>query len=201
MPAFRATVTEGRAGSVMCAYNAINGQPACANENLLVTHLRQLWGFQGYVVSDCDAVGNIYRDDQHHYTQTPRTRRGGYFQAGMDLICGGVFEIEKYPERGAHRASCPRPPSTPRCAACSPRAAPWPVRSARACLPVDNGRRLRHRRTSRAGAAHGRAEHGPAQERGRPAAAPRRPLDRRHRPQRRQSRRARRDYVASRPDR
>ena len=55
-PAFRAAVVEGKAGSVMCAYNAINGEPACANQYLLQDQLRGKWGFQGYVVSDCDAV-------------------------------------------------------------------------------------------------------------------------------------------------
>jgi beta-glucosidase len=60
LPAFRATVTEAKAGSVMCAYNSINGQPACANEFLLDDQLRGKWNFQGYVVSDCGAVRNIF---------------------------------------------------------------------------------------------------------------------------------------------
>ena len=93
LPAFRAAVVEGRAGSIMCAYNAVDGQPACASEDLLVTHLRGDWGFQGYVVSDCDAVGNIYREHQHHYVPTPEQGVAVAFQAGMDLICGGSFEI------------------------------------------------------------------------------------------------------------
>ena len=67
-PAFRAAVVEGHAGSVMCAYNAINGQPACANEFLLQHTLRGAWQFQGYVVSDCDAVRDIFGD--HHYRPT-----------------------------------------------------------------------------------------------------------------------------------
>jgi beta-glucosidase len=94
LPAFRATVMEGRAASVMCAYNSLDGQPACANENLLVTHLRKAWGFTGYVVSDCDAVGNIYRANEHHYTSTPELAIAAAFNAGMDLICGDAFEIE-----------------------------------------------------------------------------------------------------------
>src|SRR5205809_4722197 len=61
-PAFRAAIVEGHADSVMCAYNAINGQPACANEFLLQHTLRGAWHFQGYVLSDCDAVRNIFRD-------------------------------------------------------------------------------------------------------------------------------------------
>jgi beta-glucosidase len=64
-PAFRAAIVEGKAGSVMCAYNAINGEPACANQYLLQDQLRGKWGFQGYVVSDCDAVRDIFTN--HHY--------------------------------------------------------------------------------------------------------------------------------------
>jgi beta-glucosidase len=59
LPAFRAAVVEGKADSVMCAYNDINGQPACASEFLLQDQLRGKWGFQGYVVSDCGAVRDI----------------------------------------------------------------------------------------------------------------------------------------------
>ena len=68
LPAFRATVTEGNAASVMCAYNSINGQPACVNEFLLQENLRDKWKFQGYVVSDCGAIVNIFRD--HHFTKS-----------------------------------------------------------------------------------------------------------------------------------
>ena len=47
LPAFRATVMDAKAESVMCAYNSLNGQPACANDDLLKTHLRRDWGFKG----------------------------------------------------------------------------------------------------------------------------------------------------------
>src|SRR5579872_6003531 len=62
LPAFRATVTEAHAQSVMCAYNAIDGAPACANTMLLRDHLREAWKFDGYVVSDCAAVADIFTD-------------------------------------------------------------------------------------------------------------------------------------------
>jgi len=68
-PAFRAAIVEGKAGSVMCAYNAINGQPACANEYLLQNQLRGKWGFQGYVVSDCDAVRDVAANHRYRPTQ------------------------------------------------------------------------------------------------------------------------------------
>jgi len=94
LPAFRAAVIEGHAGSVMCAYNAVNGAPACANDDLLVRHLRRDWGFTGYVVSDCDAVGNIYRPNEHHYSATPEEGVAAAFRSGMDLICGDAYESE-----------------------------------------------------------------------------------------------------------
>ena len=85
LPAFRATVTEARAASVMCAYNSINGQPACVNEFLLQDQLRNKWKFQGYVVSDCDAVVNIFRD--HHFTKTQPEASALAIQRGMDNEC------------------------------------------------------------------------------------------------------------------
>jgi len=85
LPAFRATVTEGKAGSVMCAYNSINGQPACANEFLLQDQLRGKWHFQGYVVSDCEAIVNIFRD--HHFTSTQAEASALAVQRGMDNEC------------------------------------------------------------------------------------------------------------------
>jgi beta-glucosidase len=86
-PAFRAAIVQGKAGSVMCAYNAINGQPACANQYLLQDQLRQKWGFQGYVVSDCDAVQDIYRG--HHYRPTQAQATAISVERGMDNECYG----------------------------------------------------------------------------------------------------------------
>jgi beta-glucosidase len=85
LPAFRTAVTEGHAGSVMCAYNAVNGQPACASEFLLQHTLRGAWQFRGYVVSDCDAVRNIFRD--HHYRPTQPQASAISLERGMDNEC------------------------------------------------------------------------------------------------------------------
>ncbi len=68
-PAFRAAIVEGKAGSVMCAYNAINGEPACANQYLLQDQLRGKWDFHGYVVSDCDAVRDVAANHRYRPTQ------------------------------------------------------------------------------------------------------------------------------------
>jgi beta-glucosidase len=85
LPAFRATVTEAKAGSVMCAYNDINGEPACASEFLLQDQLRGKWNFQGYVVSDCGAVVDIYRN--HHYKPSQPAASAISLQRGMDNEC------------------------------------------------------------------------------------------------------------------
>jgi beta-glucosidase len=89
LPAFRATVTEGKADSVMCAYNRINGQPACANEFLLVDQLRGKWGFQGYVVSDCGAVIDIFHG--HHFTASQPEASALALKRGMDNECVDFF--------------------------------------------------------------------------------------------------------------
>src|SRR5450432_568207 len=67
-PAFRAAIVEGKAGSVMCAYNRVNDQPACANTFLLQDHLRGAWKFNGYVVSDCDAIVDVFHG--HGFTKS-----------------------------------------------------------------------------------------------------------------------------------
>jgi len=85
LPAFRATVAAG-AGSVMCAYNSVNGKPACAQPSLLLDHLRDAWHFQGYVVSDCGAASDI--SEGHHYTQTMEQGVAAAVKAGMDIVCG-----------------------------------------------------------------------------------------------------------------
>ena len=91
LPAFRAAVTEGRAGSVMCSYNSLNGVPTCASDFLLKDMLRGQWGFQGYVVSDCDAVSGIF--GQHHYTKTAAEGVADAVKAGMDNECGFGSEV------------------------------------------------------------------------------------------------------------
>ena len=90
LPAFRAAVTEGKAGSVMCAYNNVNGQPACASEFLLEDQLRGKWKFQGYVVSDCGAVIDIFAS--HHFKQTQAEASGISLKRGMDNECADFFE-------------------------------------------------------------------------------------------------------------
>ncbi|MRW93918.1 glycoside hydrolase family 3 protein [Duganella sp. FT80W] len=96
LPAFRAAVVDGQAGSVMCAYNSINGQPACANSFLLEQTLRKDWGFKGVVVSDCDAVSDIYQ--HHRYTADAASASAAAIRAGMDNECSvdGYFDRNSF---------------------------------------------------------------------------------------------------------
>jgi len=93
LPAFRAAVTEGKAESVMCAYNRVNGQPACANTFLLKDQLRGAWKFNGYVVSDCDAIVDIY--EGHHFTKSQAEAAAAAIKTGMDNECADFFTITK----------------------------------------------------------------------------------------------------------
>jgi beta-glucosidase len=102
LPAFRATVMEGKAGSVMCAYNSVDGQPACANQALLEEHLRRDWGFQGYVVSDCGAISDVFKG--HHFAQSIEAGVAVSFKTGTDLICGSPQARVQYERQGALQA-------------------------------------------------------------------------------------------------
>jgi len=90
LPAFRAAVVEGRAGSVMCAYNRVNGEPACANKFLLEDQLRGAWKFRGYVVSDCDAVTDIFTG--HHFAASMAEAAAIAMKTGMDNECADFFQ-------------------------------------------------------------------------------------------------------------
>ncbi|HWF89059.1 MAG TPA: glycoside hydrolase family 3 C-terminal domain-containing protein, partial [Pyrinomonadaceae bacterium] len=89
-PAFRATVMEARAASVMCAYNRTNGEPCCANTHLLGDLLRGEWGFDGYVVSDCGAIDDIYK--RHKFVQTAEEASALAVKRGTDLECGDSYK-------------------------------------------------------------------------------------------------------------
>ena len=92
-PAFRASIVEGKADSVMCAYNSVDGVPACANDKLYDL-LRKQWGFRGYVVSDCGAIGDVYRG--HGYVLTLPQAAALSVRAGTDLSCGREYEALTY---------------------------------------------------------------------------------------------------------
>ena len=91
LPAFRATITEGKADSIMCAYNAVDGKPACASDLLLKDILRRDWGFQGFVTSDCDAIDDFSQKDGHHFSTDHETGSAAGILAGTDTDCGTAY--------------------------------------------------------------------------------------------------------------
>jgi beta-glucosidase len=86
LPQFEAAVREGHVGAVMGAYNSVYGKPACASPLLLTEILRDQWGFDGHVVSDCGAIYDIYAN--HKFTGTPEEAAADAVKAGDDLCCG-----------------------------------------------------------------------------------------------------------------
>ncbi|WP_255550969.1 glycoside hydrolase family 3 C-terminal domain-containing protein [Granulicella sp. dw_53] len=90
LPAFHAVTRKAGAAALMCSYNAINGTPSCANDGFLAERVRGLWGFRGYVVSDCDAVGNI--TSYQHYTKDHAHGAADALNAGVDLDCGKTYD-------------------------------------------------------------------------------------------------------------
>ena len=89
LPAFKSCLKDAHVGSAMCSYNAVNGVPACANGFLMNEIARNRWGWNGWITSDCDAVGNIY--DSHHYTSNFSTLVSITLRAGCDIDCGGTL--------------------------------------------------------------------------------------------------------------
>ena len=89
LPAFEKTVKSGVAG-VMGAYNRTNGEPCCAHSYLLNEVLRKNWGFDGYIVSDCGALADIYKD--HHFTETKAEAAAVALKSTCDLNCGETYD-------------------------------------------------------------------------------------------------------------
>jgi beta-glucosidase len=89
LPAFEACVKEAKAASVMGAYNRTNGEPCCASPTLLEQILRREWGFEGYVVSDCGAILDIYA--HHKAVDTPEEAAALAVKNGCELNCGQVY--------------------------------------------------------------------------------------------------------------
>ena len=88
LSAFKMAFDETDVASVMCAYNAVWGDPACGSERLMVDLLRGELGFDGYVVSDCGAIGDFYYDDAHDHVDTRAEAAALAVKTGTDLNCG-----------------------------------------------------------------------------------------------------------------
>jgi beta-glucosidase len=90
LPAFRALVQEAHVDSVMGAYNRVNGESASASPRLLQDILRDEWGFKGYVVSDCDAIEDIFK--HHKIVDTAEQAAALGVKNGCNLDCGKTYD-------------------------------------------------------------------------------------------------------------
>ena len=97
LPAFEYAVKKANVAGVMGAYNCTNGQPCCANTKLMEI-LRQLWGFNGYFVSDCGAIADI--SENHRFTNTMTEAAALALKSGCDLNCGEAYAklVDAYEE-------------------------------------------------------------------------------------------------------
>jgi beta-glucosidase len=89
LPAFRALVQEARVASVMGAYNRVDGESASASRRLLQDVLRKQWGFDGYVVSDCGAIEDVYKS--HKIEPSAEAAAAIGVRSGCDLECGKAY--------------------------------------------------------------------------------------------------------------
>jgi beta-glucosidase len=89
LPQFEACVKEGGVEVVMGAYNRTNGEPCCGSKTLLIDILRDKWGFDGHVVSDCWAIKDFH--EHHKITSTPVESVSMAVRNGCDLNCGSMF--------------------------------------------------------------------------------------------------------------
>lgn len=99
LPQFKMGIQEGKAYSVMCAYNRTNGEACCGSHGLLNDLLRKEWNFNGYIVSDCEAITDIYAN--HKLVATPEEAAALAVKSGTDLECGKVYlNLKQAVEKG-----------------------------------------------------------------------------------------------------
>ncbi len=91
LPAFEAAVVEGQAESIMGAYNRTNGEACCASTSLLQHILREEWGFEGHVVSDCGAISDVFK--HHQIVESAAEAASLAVKNGCDLNCGETYQF------------------------------------------------------------------------------------------------------------
>ncbi len=100
LPAFKALVQDAHVESVMAAYSRANGEVCAASKTLLVDILKEQWGFEGYITSDCGALWNFIKD--HKVCSTTEQAAAMALNAGLNLECGQLYvkNIPKAVEQG-----------------------------------------------------------------------------------------------------
>ncbi|KAH6813509.1 beta-D-xylosidase 4 [Perilla frutescens var. frutescens] len=88
-PPFKSCVLDGNVASVMCSYNQVNGKPTCGDPDLLAGVIRGQWKLNGYIVSDCDSLNEMFYSQ--HYTKTPEETAALAVNSGLDLNCGSFL--------------------------------------------------------------------------------------------------------------
>ncbi len=92
LPAFKTAVVDGHVREVMCAYNSIDGEPCCSNRRYLNHILRGEWGFKGLVVTDCNAISDLYNDKAHGVYKDAQAASAAAVIGGTDVECGNKFK-------------------------------------------------------------------------------------------------------------
>jgi beta-glucosidase len=91
LPAFKALVKDANVREVMCAYQRFEGKPCCTSDRLLIDILRNKWGYDGIVLTDCDAINNFFNRGQHETHKDGLSASVDAVLNGTDLECGKVF--------------------------------------------------------------------------------------------------------------
>ena len=92
LPAFKTLVREGNVQQVMCAYQRFDGDPCCGSNRLLQQILRDEWGFQGLVVSDCGAISDFWRKGRHEVSPDAAASTAKAIVSGTDVECGSTYK-------------------------------------------------------------------------------------------------------------
>jgi beta-glucosidase len=92
LPQFKMVIEQANAASVMCAYNSLNGMPCCGNNPLLEKILRENLNFDGFVVSDCGAISDIWKKSGHHVVDSAPKAAALALKSGTDLNCGTTYQ-------------------------------------------------------------------------------------------------------------
>lgn len=95
LPAFEALVKEGNVQEVMCAYNRLEGDPCCSSDKLLIDILRNNWGFEDIILSDCGAINDFWEKDKntprHETHPDAESASADAVLSGTDLECGSSY--------------------------------------------------------------------------------------------------------------